>query len=37
MDDIKRRFLCSPVFDGNSFWEVESQLVWVEEGSDIII
>lgn len=37
MDDLKRRFLTENIFDGKSFWEVENNLVWVEEGTDISI
>lgn len=36
MDEIKMRFLKSPVFNGKTFWEVERELVWVEEGTPII-
>lgn len=36
MDIIKKNFLCSNIFDGKSFWEVEQELVWVDEGSPIV-
>ena len=34
-DAIKRQFLTAPVFDGKTFWQVENDLVWVEEGVSI--
>ena len=36
-DTIKQQFLTAPVFDGKTFWQVEKDLVWVEEGSPIQI
>ncbi|MCR5593324.1 MAG: hypothetical protein K6F79_06220 [Saccharofermentans sp.] len=36
MDIIKKNFLCSNIFDGKTFWEVEQELVWVDEGSPIV-
>ena len=30
-DLIKRQFLQAPIYDGKSFWEVEKDLVWVED------
>lgn len=37
MDRIKKFFLCSRIFDEKSFWEIENNLVWVDEGSPINI
>lgn len=34
---LKKHFLQQPIFDGKSFWEVESELIWVEEGAPIKI
>ena len=31
MDFIKTQFLQAPIYDGKSFWEVEKDLVWVED------
>ncbi len=36
-DYIKGEFFKAPIFSGKSFWQVEKDLVWVEEGSDIMI
>lgn len=36
MDIIKKDFLCSNIFDGKSFWDVEKSLVWVDEGASIV-
>jgi hypothetical protein len=35
--EIKQQFLTAPVFDGKTFWQVEKDLIWVEEGSPIQI
>ncbi len=35
IDRIKKLFLESNVFDGKSFWEVENELIWVDEGESI--
>ena len=35
MDDLKRRFLMSPVFCGKCFWDVQKDIVWVEQGADL--
>ena len=32
---IKQQFLAAPVFGGKSFWQIEKELVWVEEGDPI--
>ena len=31
MNFIKTQFLQAPIYDGKSFWEVEKDLVWVED------
>jgi len=36
-DAIKQQFLTAPVFDGKTFWQVENDLIWVEEGDSIQI
>ena len=36
IDELKKRFLTSPIFEGKNFWEVENELAWLEEGSPII-
>lgn len=35
MDKIKHDFLIAPIFEGKSFWEVESELAWLDAGSSI--
>ncbi len=37
MDLLKKQFLETPIFDGNTFWDVESELVWVDEYTPIDI
>ena len=32
---IKKRFLEAPIFDGKSFWEVEKELAWLDDGGPI--
>ncbi len=31
MDYVKKMFLESKIFEGKSFWEIESELKWLEE------
>lgn len=31
-DDVKEQFLKAKIFDGKSFWEVEKELAWYDEG-----
>lgn len=33
---IKKYFLEANIFDGKSFWQVEKQLAWLEEGTPIL-
>ena len=33
LDMIKKKFLLGKLFDGKSFWEVESELEWLDEDS----
>jgi len=33
MDKIKQAFLSEKIFAGNAFWDVESKIAWLEEGS----
>jgi len=35
MDEIKRTFLETPLFDGRTFWQVETKLAWLDEGAPI--
>ena len=35
MDFIKRSFLEAPIFDGKTFWEVEKEIAWLDEGPAI--
>lgn len=37
MDEIKRQFLTASIFESKSFWDVENDLIWVDEGIDIQI
>ena len=37
MDTLKKAFLEAPIFEGKSFWSVESELIWVDEDTPIII
>ena len=36
LDAIKRRFLTAPVFDGKSFWEIETEIAWLDESGDVV-
>lgn len=36
IDRIKQRFLEAPVFDGKTFWQVEKDIAWLDEGQPII-
>ena len=36
LDRIKKQFLKAPIFDGKSFWEVEKDVVWLEDGGPVI-
>ena len=33
---IKKDFLEANIFDGKSFWEIETKLAWLDDGGDII-
>ena len=35
LDRIRKRFLLAPVFNGSSFWQVEKELVWLEDGGPV--
>ena len=35
IDLIKKRFLESAIFDGKSFWQVESEIAWLDESSPV--
>lgn len=35
LDLIKKKFLESKIFDGKSFWEVESEIAWLDYGGTI--
>lgn len=34
---IKKRFLEAPIFEGKTFWQVESDIAWLEESNPIKI
>ena len=36
MDRIKQRFLEAPVFEGKTFWQVEKEIAWLDEGQPIV-
>ncbi len=36
-DDVKKKFFSAHIFDGKSFWEVEKEIAWLEQGEPIII
>ncbi|MBP5492752.1 MAG: hypothetical protein J6Y08_07895 [Clostridiales bacterium] len=36
LDMIKKQFLEARIFDGKSFWAIEKQISWLEEGTPII-
>jgi len=33
MDKIKRAFLQAPLFNGESFWQIEKDIAWLDEGA----
>ena len=35
MDVIKKKFLDAPIFDGKTFWQVENEIAWLDEGMPI--
>lgn len=35
LDLIKKHFLEASIFDGKSFWQVEKELAWLEEGAPL--
>lgn len=35
IDRLKKEFLQAPIFDGKTFWQVEKDIAWLEEGSPI--
>lgn len=35
LDRIKQRFLESTAFDGKTFWQVEKNIAWLDEGAPI--
>ena len=37
MDLLKKHFLEAKIFDGKSFWEVEKNLIWVDEDTPIYV
>jgi hypothetical protein len=36
LDIVKKRFLEAPIFNGKTFWQVEKNIAWLDEGSPII-
>jgi ferritin len=37
MDMIKKQFLEANIFEGKSFWNIESKLAWLDEGTEIVV
>ena len=37
MDILKRKFLEAPIFDGKTFWQIEKEVAWLDEGKPIDI
>lgn len=37
LEDIKHTFLESTVFDEKTFWQIESEVIWSEESTPIVI
>lgn len=35
-DDVKEQFLKAKIFDGKSFWDVEKESAWYDEGQSFI-
>jgi len=35
LEALKREFLTAPIFEGKTFWQVERELLWLEEGEPI--
>lgn len=35
VDQIKKQFLESPVFDGKTFWQIEKEVAWLDESNPI--
>ena len=35
MAKIRQQLLTSPIFDGKTFWQVEKELAWLEEGRPV--
>lgn len=33
LDLIKKKFLGAKIFDGKTFWEVEKEIAWLDEGA----
>lgn len=31
LDLIKKQFLESPIYDGKTFWDIEKELIWLDE------
>lgn len=36
-DKLKHNLLTNPFFGGKTFWQIESRLIWAEEGEPILI
>jgi len=35
LDFIRKKYLESPIYDGKLFWEIENELVWLDEGTPV--
>ena len=36
-DLIKKEFLESTIFDGKTFWQIEKEIAWLDDGGDIFL
>ena len=36
MNVLKEKFLAAEIFEGKSFWQVEKDLIWVDEGAPLV-
>lgn len=37
IDVLKRKFLEAPIFEGKTFWQIEQDVAWLDEGDPIAI
>jgi len=36
LDKLKQKFLMAPIFEGKTFWQVEKEVAWLDEGKPIV-